>query len=201
MVSSTSFKKCIDSCKQLNYFLIFSKTHREVSNSIPLWREYCYITGKLDNNNENNNKLLPTSLALSSTSSYSSSYKELYYSNPCIPLDFNTIKEAMKYCSTITEHSFITLLPGTYYEQILIDNQPSSSKNKNITIKAAFSNIGATIAFHDNFKTKDSLGTRFISRNQPCIRVTGKNTIVTMNDIQILHSSTGSDIWGGKNIS
>ena len=118
-------------------------------------------------------------------------YKNYYYSNPCVPIDFLSITEAIKYCST-SEHSFITLFPGIYYEQINIER-------KNITIKASNSEKGARIAYHDDvfLSAPNSVNT---IRNQPCIKVSGENTKLKLIDIQVLHSSLGADIWGGKNI-
>ena len=59
-------------------------------------------------------------------------YRQYYYSNPCVPLDFDSINEALKYCSMAKASPFpmadderfysdeasVVLMPGTYQERV-----------------------------------------------------------------------------------
>lgn len=155
--------------------------------SVPLWRGLCFRTGKITSSSileskqsTSNNNIEPNKLESED------SYRQHYYSHPCIPTDFSNIQAALSYtragCS-------VTLLPGMYREKIKCVNKC------NIKIRAAFPRKGAALIHYQDeiIDRKDNS-----ARNEPCISISGPTTSVHMIDIQILHSSLGSNIWGGN---
>lgn len=107
-------------------------------------------------------------------------FRTLYYQIPCVPADFASITSALSRCPT---EGTITLLPGVYEERLEI--------RKSVHIRAAFPEKGAAIVWYKGI-------------NEPCIAVLedhiGNNVSVmaSLSHVQLLHSTEGSDIWGGN---
>lgn len=106
-------------------------------------------------------------------------YRSLYYKIPCVPADFVSITSALSRCSA---GGTITLLPGVYEERLEI--------RKSVHIRAAFPEKGAAIAWYKGV-------------NEPCVAVVEDNirnvtVVAELSNIQLLHSTEGSDIWGGN---
>jgi hypothetical protein len=171
----------------------------KLCNTQHLWQEYCQQTGKLETPN--------SSLITNSNDDMTDSinYKELYMSTPCVPIDFSTIKKALQsYPSMKKELQLskftITLMPGVYYEQILLDYSDPLFSDSNgslheIHIRAAFHDKGAAIVHHN-----------LSDINEPCVSITNRNGdnsnsvegSVALQNIQFLHFTRGNDIWNGN---
>lgn len=109
----------------------------------------------------------------------SNPYKLHYYKIPCVPTDFASITAALSRCPA---GGTITLLPGVYEERLEI--------RRSIHIRAAFPEKGAAVAWYKGV-------------NEPCIAVVEddiRNVSVAarLSNVQLLHSTEGSDIWGGN---
>jgi len=114
-------------------------------------------------------------------------YREFYYHNPCVPTDIATIQEAVENCPS---GGTITILPGIYFESI-------HCMHKQITIRAAFPEIGAAVVYHDKLSSEANSGC-FHQINQPCFFVSGGTSNITISHLQTLHCSPGIDIWNGN---
>jgi hypothetical protein len=111
-------------------------------------------------------------------------YRAYYFSNPCVPIDFGSITEALKHCPRTpfsgaavlsaddefiySAQGTVCLMPGVYKEQIVIKGEVwgvgNSSTDKSISIRPSFPlvpNKGVTI-MHCN-ESQDNV------KNQPCI--------------------------------
>lgn len=159
-----------------------------------LWQDYCQQTGKLEPPTIGNHDMVD-----------SIDYKELYMSNPCVPIDFPTIKAALgcypKVKNIVRSSKFtVTLMPGVYHEQILLDySDPLFADNHDsvleIYIRAAFHDKGAAIVHHNQNHT-----------NEPCVSIRNQsdddgNSVkgsVSLKNIQFLHFTRGNDIWNGN---
>ena len=105
--------------------------------------------------------------------------REHYYKNPCVPADFASITAAVGPCPL---GGSITLLPGVYEEHVVI--------RKSVHIRAAFPEKGAAIVWYKG-------------ANVPCVAVAeddihNRNVVAQLSHVQLLHSTDGSDIWGGN---
>eukprot|EP00978_Attheya_sp_CCMP212_P007662 scaffold17774_cov44-Attheya_sp.AAC.4 len=138
--------------------------------------DFCIETGKSITTKEN---------ASTVNSNESNAFKSIYYKNPCVPIDFPTIQDALHVCAK--RDSTIYLMPDTYQEQLKFDTTES------ITICAAKPLLGATLTMSD-------FTSEFL-KDQPCVRITGSTTKgihVKMSNLEISHFSRGADIWGGN---
>ena len=218
------------------------------SLSTLLWKEFCILTGKtLDAQFATENELASSvgivespgvvvakeeekqedsvgndsSLHSSSTAVVSANdnlYRLFYFRNPCVPVDFDTINEALKHCprtkltkattlqqqsSTqdsviFSETATVVLMPGVYDERVGISGEPWSVEqatfDKSIAIRASFPLIGATICsptLHSD-NADDVL-------DQPCISISTrdveegvqKGISVRLSHLRILHSTPG----------
>jgi hypothetical protein len=183
-------------------------------NSQPLWREYCLQTGKIDTSSGSRNSERNNGWCHSDQDQFD--YKELYISTPCVPVDFRNITTALNHYPIVKDRllnsSFtITLMPGVYNEQIeIVANKflpvvsDSKKEKHSIQIRAAFPDKGAAIVHYNQDKM-----------NQPCVSIINQNDndnhiesdenspvksmlSVTLQHIQFLHFTKGSDIWNGN---
>lgn len=110
----------------------------------------------------------------------SNPFREHYYRVPCVPVDFATVTSAMSRCPA---GGTISLMPGVYEERLEI--------RRSVHIRAAFPEKGAAIAWYKGV-------------NEPCIAVIeddihdGLAVFAEISNVQLLHSTEGSDIWGGN---
>lgn len=189
------------------------KSIYSLCNMQHLWREFCLRTGKLEA------KFLQTSRH--HYQQVNTSYKHLYRCIPCVPIDFPNIQTALSYYHTVKdmlldEKFTITLMPGVYHEQILLDatdfaydymvddfdiTPPLPHIKHHIEIRAANRDKGAAIVHCDQMDV-----------NEPCISISFENHDefderersifstfnVTLKDLQILHYTRGNDIWNGN---
>lgn len=156
---------------------------------------------------DKNKKTNPSSLSLDQY------YKKLYFSNPCVPVDFPTIQQALDYCPP---GKTVTLLPGIYHEKVQLVN------TENVTLRAAFPDIGASLVYGNvygkpssatnthgadqrsssssSFRTpRSSSGmSHQIMKDTPTIHLSGPHTKLTLTHLQILHYTLGNDIWSGN---
>ena len=161
-----------------------------------LWKTYCEMTGKIsycdtfyeiDKNDER-------------------FYYKLYYSIPCIPIDFDTFSKVNEYIEirqrdnildleddTMANDIIVTVMPGLYYEDI---------KVQGIRVKyEAFNNkenlCSVSIIWHyKKLSEKICPG-----ENQPAIWVKSGGGVVSRANFRgfnIMHSSAGRDIWVGN---
>jgi len=124
-------------------------------------------------------------------------YRLFYFRNPCVPLDFDTINEALKHCpqtklstttTTLQQHSSTThdsiifsetatvvLMPGIYDERVDISGEPWSvgqaTFDKSIVIRASFPSIGATIRSPTQHSYDDDADVL----DQPCISISTRD--------------------------
>ena len=148
---------------------------RRECNSKALWRFFCGQTGKLN---------VPVSDSIECTAKDSQAsirhpFRGHYYKIPCVPTDFATITAALSACPT---GGTITLLPGVYEERINI--------RKSVHIRAASPERGAAIVWYKGL-------------NDPCVAVgdfvrDDEPIEAQLSNVQLLHSTMGSDIWGGN---
>ena len=133
-----------------------------------IWKDYCQRTGKLQDDEDEEKKI--------------TCYRSHYYSNPCIPEDFSSIQKALNVCSRTSDDlaSTVFVMPGLYKEKLKI--------RKSVCIKAAKPRQGATICWDDGL-------------NEPCLSIkskASKRVRVEMQNLNIWHSTRGTDIWGGN---
>lgn len=141
-------------------------------DSRALWQFFCAQTGKLNE---------PLSDAVECTKDSQvqvNPLREHYYKIPCVPTDFASITAALRQCPP---GGTITLLPRVYEERINI--------RKSVHIRAAVPERGAAIVWYKGL-------------NDPCVAVgdvVREETVAAqLSNIQLLHSTMGSDIWGGN---
>ena len=223
------------------------------SLSTLLWKEFCIITGKaLDAQFATEHELASSvsivespsvvtkeeekqdggvggdsSLYLSSTAASSAGdnlYRLFYFRNPCVPVDFETINEALKHCprtklstkattlqqqSSSTHDSIIfsetgtvVLMPGVYDERVDISGEPWSVGqarfDKSIAIRASFPLIGATICSptlpDDDDDVVDQPCVSISTRDEETIEGVQKGISVRLSHLRILHSTPGVSI-------
>ena len=147
-------------------------------------------------------------------------YRRYYFRNPCVPVDFVSINEALQHCprtrcSTIPsmrslgdEETFysntgtVVLFPGVYDERIDISGETWSvdqtAHDKGVAIRAAFPQLGATI------RSRQSEDNDAAIKDEPCISISTcdndtlegvqKGIRVLLSHLQILHSTPGVSI-------
>ena len=218
------------------------------SLSTLLWKEFCILTGKvLDAKFATENELASSvsivespgvvvakeeekqdddsvdsdssSLCSSPTTANDNLYRLFYFRNPCVPLDFETINEALKHCprnklsakpTTLQQHSTthdsiifseigaVVLMPGVYDERVDISGEPWSvgqaTFDKSIAIRASFPSIGATIRSPTLPVDDDILDQPCISistRDDETVEGVQKGISVRLSHLRILHSTPG----------
>lgn len=205
-----------------------------------LWKEFCILTGKVldgqsasvDSPKSDFRSLLPEVISVDDDvgmggslcsaeqsiigTSGANHYRRYYFRNPCVPLDFGTINEALCHCPRLQSEDMnllsdettrysgvgtVVLMPGVYAERISICGATSSSVeqdnvNGRIAIRAAFPKFGATIQ-SANFTHADDI----MVEDKPCISISncdggtsseglsGRGIRVDLSHLQIVHSS------------
>jgi hypothetical protein len=144
-------------------------------------------------------------------------YRQYYFRNPCVPIDFESVNEALRHCSRTkadiyplheeerfySDEGSVCLMPGTYRERITIYGAPlvEGQPLRSVTIRAAFPSVGASLVHYER-------RIRSVNKNQSaiCISTCGsgndsleeRGIVVKISHLQILHSTPGADIWGGN---
>jgi hypothetical protein len=188
------------------------------SSSHSLWREFSILTGKvLDSRFARNEcqtsdycKVISTGdeTSLGGTlrpvgqvigaSSEDNLYRRYYFRNPCVPIDFDTITEALQHCpklraddmSLLSDETVlysgvgtVVLSPGVYAERVTIHGVSSPGEEDDVqgrvAIRAAFPMIGATIqspvlseASSLARRNKYDESEEALVDDQPCISIT-----------------------------
>lgn len=123
-------------------------------------------------------------------------YRHFYFRNPCVPIDFETISEALKRCprtpsrlifnhgdDTNTFYSrvgTVVLMPGVYRDRIHIDGEPWAvgQSIKAVAIRASFPAIGAAL-MHYHCPLQDGScevdQTIETQQNQSCITISTRD--------------------------
>ena len=148
---------------------------------------------------------LHSSSSTAAASANDNLYRLFYFRNPCVPLDFDTINEALKHCprtklstttTTLKQHSSsahdsiifsetgtIVLMPGMYDERVDISGEPWSvgqaTFDKSIAIRASFPLVGATIRSPTQHSNDDD-----VTLNQPCISISTRDDDETLEGVQ-----------------
>ena len=137
--------------------------------------------------------LCPSSTTTTSTTSADSNlYRQYYFRNPCVPVDFSSINEALKHCPRTKKNPLLTgndksvvysdvgtvvLMPGVYVdERIDIGGEPWSvgqpTFDRCVAIRAAFPLLGATICSPPHPKEEDEDDDAVpLLKDQPCISI------------------------------
>jgi len=176
---------------------------RNVCRSEPIWQSLCIKTGKIVRGEK-----LPTSEPGQTTIT---SYRDLYYSIPCVPNDFLSIKKALRCCPQKMKQNSITIMPGIYHQRFDLNTtsfKNNSSDSKTVIIRAAFPHLGAVLVHYesnaDEFDSPihDQSCINIYSESESGIwrnsRLAQGHVTIRLCYLQILHSSPGSDIWGGN---
>ena len=161
------------------------------------------------------NSSYPTTTTTANTSD--NLYRRYYFRNPCVPVDFASINEALQHCprtrcsamssmrSLGDEGTFysntgtVVLFPGVYDERIDISGEiwsaDQTTPDKGVTIRAAFPQLGATI------RSRQSEDNDAAMKDEPCISISTcdddtlegvqKGISVLLSHLQILHSTPG----------
>lgn len=182
-----------------NAKFVCRRLHTATSLSSALWREFCVITGKCIDSKALASIETPKIAAIRSRVLTSTSrgnvvekevnaYRSYYFSNPCVPIDFGSIAEALSHCPRTplsgaavlladddefiyTEQGTICLMPGVYREQIVIKGEVwgVGNSSSSISIRPSFPhcpNKGVTIMHYN--ESQDA-------KNQPCIVVSTRD--------------------------
>jgi len=197
-------------------------TENEFSSSVGFVESPGLVVAKEDEKQEDlggdSSLQSSSSSATAATSANDNLYRLFYFRNPCVPVDFETINEALKHCprtklstkaTTLRQHSStahdsvifsetgtVVLMPGVYDERVDISGEPWSvgqaTFDKSIAIRASFPLIGATIR-----SPTDDVGTL----DQPCISISTrddetlegvqKGISIRLSHLRILHSTPG----------
>mmetsp|Transcript_5324 Transcript_5324/g.8158 ORF Transcript_5324/g.8158 Transcript_5324/m.8158 type:complete len:511 (-) Transcript_5324:2443-3975(-) len=207
--------------------LVNHSLHNATSLSQQLWREFCILTGKClekkyanaTTNSKCDDAFRPM-MTLSNDGLKKETVNEFrsyYHRNPCVPIDFETISSALAHCprtpmkvladESDLEYEYDTqgtvcLMPGVYQERIVVKGEVwnvGSAVNKSISIRACFPLQGATIMHYTDSED---------AKNQPCVSVltrdaetlegVQKGISVNLSHLALLHSTSGSDLWGGN---
>ncbi len=198
---------------------------KSTSKSLVLWKEFCTLTGKsviLDSSAARD----PTSMSNciferavakpQSDKEGQNCFRQYYYRNPCVPIDFSTITEALKFCPRLPSQNVflqgrvdvfystvgtVVLMPGVYHEKIQIegDKWTVGSTARAIAIRAAFPDIGAAIVHYD-CASRHEEDDNFV-QNEPCISISTidpsnaeRAIAVRLSHLAILHSTPGVSI-------
>jgi hypothetical protein len=180
-----------------------------------LWKAFCSITGKAMEKSSTDGAAA-NRLLLDNKSNF---YREFYYRNPCVPIDFQSITEALKYCPKIpsgpspfedetlvySNTGSVVLMPGVHRERIQICGEPwvDGQPLKSIVVRAAFPSIGAALVHYERQSSQYPS-----TKNQPAITVSTRigddldqietGISVKLSYLKILHSTPGADIWAGN---
>ena len=126
------------------------------------------------------------------TSADTNLYRQYYFRNPCVPVDFSSINEALKHCPRTKKNPLlagndksvvysdvgtVVLMPGVYVdERIDIGGEPWSvgqpTFDRCVAIRAAFPLLGATICSPPHPKEEDVDDDAVpLLNDQPCISI------------------------------
>ena len=144
-------------------------------------------------------------------------FRQYYYRNPCVPIDFETINEALRYCPRTKSNPFpledeeryysdegsVVLMPGAYQERVIVRGERfvDGCPLRSVSIRAAFPSLGATLVHYERQRNSNNV------KNQSAITVSTRRDdgdldergiCVKLSHLQILHSTPGADIWGGN---
>jgi len=174
-----------------------------------------------DEEKEKEDNTVDASCSITSTADAGSNlYRRYYFRNPCVPIDFSSINEALKHCPRTLSNPMqlvlgdeamfyssigtVVLMPGIYDERIFIGGETWNVGQtfQGVAIRAAFPLIGATVVSRQSGEINDDI------KDQPCISISTcdcdtledvqKGISVRLSHLRILHSSLGADIWGGN---
>jgi len=177
-------------------------TENELASSISIVESpSVVVAAKEDEETQEDGVESDSSLHSSSSTAAASAndnlYRLFYFRNPCVPLDFDTINEALKHCprtklstttTTLKQHSSSThdsiifsengtvvLMPGVYDERVDISGEPWSvgqaTFDKSIAIRASFPLVGATIRSPTLYSDDDDADVL----DQPCISISTRD--------------------------
>jgi hypothetical protein len=192
-------------------------TSTATSLSRMLWKEFCILTGKAldakfasnDSTKSDLRSLSPEVISVDEDgmggtlrsgeqsiigTSEANGYRRYYFRNPCVPLDFGTINEALHHCPRLQSEDMsllsdetilfsgvgtVVLMPGVYAERISICGAASSSVEQNsvngrIAIRAAFPKFGATIQSADSAHDESADSAHdddIMVEDKPCISI------------------------------
>ena len=189
-------------------FCIVNHRSNATSLSLALWREFCNVTGKtlrkrfahrgtITNYDSTSQALLeePSAgrfLVVKINDVAANFYRQYYFRNPCVPVDFATISDALKYCPRTPSSSVfdlgdeircyssvgtVVLMPGVYRERIQIEGEiwAVGQTLKSVAIRAAFPAIGAALMHYHCPLTEENqqFGVRSTNnpKNQSCITI------------------------------
>lgn len=191
--------------------------------SLDLWKTFCSMTGKSLYNEyaPQSTKLLnrfftPRDFCGLDIAGERNFYRQYYYRNPCVPIDFDTINEALKRCPRSGANPFpiqdqerfysdegtVVLMPGAYRERITIHGQPlvEGRPFKSLTIRAAFPSVGASLVHYERSRShvKNQSAITITTRNNNASELEDTGISVKLSYLQILHATPGADIWNGN---
>ena len=199
-------------------------TENELASSVSIVESPSWVVvkedEKQDDSVDSDDLTLHSSSSTAAATADDNLYRLFYFRNPCVPLDFDTINEALKHCprtklsttaTTLKQHSSSTqdsiifsktatvvLMPGVYDERVDISGEPWSvgqaTFDKSIAIRASFPLVGATIRSPTLSDDDDVL-------DQPCISISTcddetlegvqRGISVRLSHLRILHSTPG----------
>lgn len=215
---------------------------RATSLSGPLWKEFCVLTGKTLDSQFADKRTAAAANGFESLSprvtvdeegaahasdgnnAEANMYRTYYFRNPCVPVDFPSINEALGHCpraklasmrslgdeaTSYSDTGTVVLLPGEYEERIVVSGRPwtvGQSAFGELSIRAAFPSIGATIR---SPRSVELASDGSVLKDMPCISISTcdedtldgaaqKCILVRLSHLRILHSTRGADIWNGN---
>lgn len=194
---------------------------KATSMSLDLWKVFCSMTGKSQPKQYANaeRKMInrfftPHDFCGLEIAGKLNFYRQHYYRNPCVPIDFESINEALQYCPRSKSNPFpiedkerfysdegsVVIMPGTYQERItihgekLVEGQPL----KSVTIRAAVPSIGASIVHYQRLRNQTKNQSAFTISTRSNDDLEDSGIIVKLSHLQILHATPGADIWNGN---
>ena len=172
-----SFQSYAFSLTFVAMFLMDLSSDSQECNSSEIWEEFCHQTGKIGRGS----RVAAILSERSCSSSHNSYFFDLYHSIPCVPVDFPTIHQSIEHC---IPGGMVTVLPGVYEERVVI--------TKSVQIRAADPTKGAAIVWHGD-RAKLSA-----SKDESVVQIEESCAYVSIQNITILHSTNGTDIWNGN---
>lgn len=136
-----------------------------------LWKCFCQRTGKLAETVSDDEMHVDSSDSCINQQLF----RDWYYKTPCVPVDFDSISEALLHCPS---GSTVTLLSGIYPERLRI--------SRPVTLRSAVPTSTAAIVWQSP------------ALNECCISIDQGSGAVTLENIEVLHFTGGADIWNGN---